>query len=77
MFEAQNGLCAICKNPETPGRQMHIDHDHESGKIRSLLCGKCNMGLGLFKDDPRRLQSAIEYILKHQESSDSDRFLAR
>ena len=58
LIEAQGGVCAICRDapPE------HIDHDHDSGAIRGVLCGPCNMGLGLFKDDPTRLGAAIAYL---------------
>ena len=54
--------CRICKCPfkdSTP----HIDHNHETGKIRGVLCGSCNKGLGLFKDNPVILSSAIKYLL--------------
>ncbi len=55
----QNNCCAICEVTfETP----HIDHCHNSGKIRGLLCLNCNNGLGRFKDNVRLLQKAIEYL---------------
>ena len=63
----QNGVCAICKKLETTqirGKTiaMSVDHCHTSGKARGLLCTQCNRGLGLFKDDPEILQSAISYL---------------
>lgn len=58
LIAAQGGVCAICPD----GKPEHIDHDHGSGRIRGVLCGPCNMGLGLFKDDPARLQVAIGYL---------------
>lgn len=63
----QNGVCAICKQPEVAkikGKviSMPIDHDHKTGKVRGLLCSKCNRGLGLFKDDIEILNSAIQYL---------------
>ena len=52
---------------EREGRKtLHIDHDHSNGVIRGLLCTACNKALGLFKDDPTRIQSAILYLQRHQ-----------
>lgn len=56
---AQNGKCAICKNLM---RSPCVDHAHDSGKVRSLLCSNCNRALGLFGEDVERLREAIEYI---------------
>jgi Recombination endonuclease VII. len=61
MLVSQNNQCAICGKffkSTTP----HIDHDHETGLVRGLLCSKCNTGLGMFKDNPRFLASAIVYL---------------
>lgn len=64
MVLRQENLCAICKRPEQSMRFkiLSIDHDHSSGKVRGLLCGNCNRGLGLFKDNPEILISAADYI---------------
>jgi Recombination endonuclease VII len=62
LFEKQNGVCAICKEPETAGRLLAIDHNHETGEIRGLLCTNCNLGLGKFKDSPELLRIAQEYV---------------
>lgn len=68
MLEVQNKLCGICGS-DNPGlsstgkiSRFHIDHDHYTGVIRGLLCGKCNKGLGLFNDDANTLKVAINWI---------------
>jgi hypothetical protein len=61
MFNVQGGLCAICRCTPIYG----IDHDHTTGKVRGLLCGRCNAALGHFKDDISRLNNAILYLMKH------------
>lgn len=63
---AQDNKCAICGGIGgtglTNGLRLHVDHDHKTDKIRGLLCGSCNVGLGHFKDDTTLLQTAIEYL---------------
>ena len=66
--EAQGDLCAICS---APGPQ-HLDHDHFSGRIRRLLCQRCNQGLGLFRDDPFLLRMAALYVDTHREQQEVD-----
>ena len=64
MLDAQDYLCAICKGgPDGRGR-LHVDHDHESGRVRGLLCSNCNLGLGKFKDDPALVREAARYLLR-------------
>lgn len=66
MLENQDYKCAICGNEdEVEGRRLAIDHCHTSGKVRGLLCGKCNRGLGLFYDTATLLQNAISYLDKY------------
>lgn len=67
MLAAQNGVCAICgTNTPSPHRvNFYVDHCHTTGKIRGLLCGSCNTGLGHFKDNPDLLTTAISYLEKH------------
>ena len=59
---SQQGLCGICK---IKVEIFHIDHDHKTGKIRSLLCNNCNRGIGYLKESTAILQSAIEYLAHH------------
>lgn len=66
LFEKQGGGCAICQSPDprhASGR-MVVDHDHNGGGIRGLLCGWCNSALGYLKDDPELAHRAIEYLKK-------------
>lgn len=53
--------CMICGDIENTNK-LHIDHDHNTGKIRGKLCSNCNNGLGRFKDNPELLQKAIDYL---------------
>ena len=64
MLDIQGGLCAICTIPMTPGKATHIDHDHETGQVRALLCEHCNRGLGEFYEEPWKLEAAINYLQK-------------
>lgn len=63
LLAEQNGRCAICETDDPGGRgAFHVDHDHETGQIRGLLCNECNIGLGKFGDDPARLRAAADYL---------------
>jgi hypothetical protein len=62
LLAAQNGVCAICGLPEPSGKDLAVDHDHATGKVRGLLCANCNQGLGRFKDDPHVLKAALRYL---------------
>lgn len=59
-LEARDGVCLICekRGPE------HVDHDHETGKVRGILCFNCNQGLGNFRDDVRSLIRAVGYLMR-------------
>jgi len=65
LLESQNGKCAICGSTN-PGKvdaaHLAVDHCHETGKVRGLLCNSCNNGLGRFKDDPVILTNAVTYL---------------
>jgi hypothetical protein len=67
-LELQNGLCKLCNEPEKTFHQsgklkdLAVDHDHLTGKIRGLLCWVCNTGIGKLKDSPELLRKAANYI---------------
>ena len=73
MLEAQNHQCAICglhANEHTKGGKIEslaVDHCHKTKKIRALLCRKCNLGLGYFKDNTDFLKKAVQYLIDHQQ----------
>lgn len=62
--------CAVCSTPDGGGRfnQLHIDHCHDLGSVRGVLCNNCNTGLGHFKDDPALLRAAADYVEAHRAS---------
>lgn len=62
----QNGACAICKEP---GRKLCVDHHHETGRVRALLCGHCNSAIGFLRESPLLARAAATYLEqynKHQ-----------
>jgi hypothetical protein len=65
LLQAQNNSCAICgiHTSETE-RGLVVDHNHQTHKIRGLLCTRCNVGLGYYGDDTTKLSMAIEYLIK-------------
>lgn len=60
MLAVQQNACDICK--EIFSKEPHVDHCHETGEVRGLLCSPCNKGLGFFRDSPEILESAREYL---------------
>lgn len=62
MLAAQGGACSICEVEPA----VHVDHDHDTGQVRQLLCFNCNGGLGQFKDDPAVLRAAAGYVERHR-----------
>lgn len=70
MFKAQGECCAICRSTDRGGPQdWATDHDHATGKVRGILCHRCNKALGLFKDNPDVMRQAALYI---ERSTDDD-----
>ena len=66
MLDKQGGVCAICSSPPPNNRKtrLAIDHCHKTGKVRGLLCDRCNRSIGLLKDDISILKNAIKYLNK-------------
>jgi hypothetical protein len=64
----QNGKCAICgtDKPGGFGKKLHIDHCHKTQKVRGLLCSNCNTAIGYLQDSISILESAKQYLIKHQ-----------
>lgn len=58
MVDEQGGQCAICRAEE----KLYVDHNHDTGKIRGLLCNTCNRAIGLLKDDSLTIYKAAEYV---------------
>jgi hypothetical protein len=65
MMIAQGGCCAICSTSLDEGH-LHVDHDHETGEVRGLLCRSCNIGIGVFKENKTLLLLAIDYLEKYK-----------
>jgi hypothetical protein len=70
MLSAQGHRCAICRRPPSV-RRLAVDHDKATGRVRGLLCGRCNMGLGEFGDDMARLRLAILYLKSHDKEKNT------
>jgi hypothetical protein len=66
MFLRQGGACAICKKAEWNSKGPYIDHDHVSGKVRGILCHRCNTALGHVLDDPIIAQAMTDYLKKYR-----------
>ena len=69
LYDSQGGQCPICDRTfpafEERSKQYSVDHDHETGKVRGLLCQECNKALGFAHDDIDRLKRMISYLLYH------------
>lgn len=72
MYQAQDGRCMVCRAENTPGPQntlgnFAIDHCHDTGEVRGLLCVPCNVGIGNLRDDPALLRAAADYLERHND----------
>lgn len=65
MHSAQGGVCAICGKESTDGKSLHVDHCHDTGSVRGLLCNRCNPALGALGDSVEMLSKAIRYLEKY------------
>jgi hypothetical protein len=67
MRDTQNGVCFLCGGgPDARFKNLAVDHDHTTGKVRKLLCRGCNVGIGNLRDDPELLEKAAKYIRNHK-----------
>lgn len=72
MLEKQDNVCAICLldeqglNNSGKKKRLAIDHNHETGEVRGLLCTKCNMALGRFDDSIEKIERALNYLKKYE-----------
>jgi hypothetical protein len=63
LLQKQDGKCAICGSTDPKGKGVfHVDHNHETGEVRGLLCHFCNVGIGNLQDDPSLLRKAADYL---------------
>lgn len=69
LYGKQEGLCAICCEVLDRGRKTHVDHCHQTEKVRGLLCGKCNVAVGMLKDDPELMRASARYVEFHTAAS--------
>jgi len=68
LFYDQGGVCAICHCPPVAGKSLSVDHDHDTGRVRGLLCDYCNRRLLIKKNTPEILERAASYLRKARES---------
>lgn len=62
MLVQQDGRCAICRGEPNGQGDLHVDHCHETGRVRGLLCANCNLGIGNLRDSPTIVLAAHAYL---------------
>lgn len=69
LVEVQNGVCAVCKIPQKNRKssQLFVDHEHKTGRIRGLLCHKCNVAIGFIKEDITVALNIINYLKQYDQ----------
>lgn len=68
IMQNQNSVCKICRQECKTKYSLSVDHNHETGKVRGLLCNRCNRAIGMFEDNPDLLRKAANYIEDYQDS---------
>jgi hypothetical protein len=71
LFDSQGGKCAICHVDVNGKKRFHVDHDHNTGQVRGILCTKCNVGIGALKDDAETVFNAYLYLSRAVLSGDA------
>lgn len=68
ILKKQGGVCDICKKPRTQKRRLHVDHDHRNGKVRGILCSRCNWLVMVLEvaQDMNKTKPARKFIRKHK-----------
>jgi len=64
LLDSQSGACAICRDATFGGKPPCVDHCHETGSVRGILCNSCNLGIGYLGDKAERIQIAVEYLAR-------------
>lgn len=64
LLVAQGGVCAICKTVPSTAKRMHVDHCHDTGVVRGILCHYCNTAIGAFREDLEVLLFALQYLIR-------------
>jgi hypothetical protein len=72
LLAGQGGRCAICRREPRPDSSLHLDHDHETGLLRGILCFRCNNSLGDLDDDASLLRAALRYLESYQAAEVED-----
>lgn len=67
MYQAQGGVCAICQRATGKTKRLAVDHDHDTGLVRGLLCGPCNRMVGYFRNAPEAFRRAAAYLERARE----------
>lgn len=62
----QNNKCYLCGSKPSKNQNLHVDHNHKTGKVRKLLCNNCNNGIGKLKDSIDMLEKAVKYLKEHE-----------
>lgn len=62
---SQGGVCYICKGQPTGKKVFYVDHNHTTGKIRDLLCGRCNSAIGMIREDVETLEKIKKYLISY------------